>query len=280
MPKREPPDVPWELWGNVRRAKHRVWGTVSWEGNTDARQTTERQPGKLTGVGARVSQEAELSREGPRKNCQLSSCSFLKLQCSLHTKPTLEIQNEKYMRPALEGAPQGGPTRVSMGHRRRRARKREVPDEDGASSRAVCVGGSAPPAAAPVPTSFLPPHPSRPHTANSLFLPLWRVFEYEKTNNKDQERKNKNLEYVGIFKLFCPWDKVSILRGGKQTKKNLLHLFGNLLLPLFLKSGLYQKWNRTYGCSSQNGFYDWLKVFHIKTFCWLKTKVQRLVGSF
>lgn len=42
----------------------------------------------------------------------------------------------------------------------------------------------------------------------------------KRTKNKDQERKNKNLEYVGILNLFCPWDKVSILRGGGRKQKN------------------------------------------------------------
>lgn len=220
MPKREPPNVPWELWGNVRRAKHRVWGL--WVGREtlmqDRRQTGSQ--GSWRGGGEGLSGSGAVQGGAQENLSAFKLFVFKATECSLHTKPTLEIQYEKYMRPALEGAPQGGPTRVSMGHRHRRTRKREVPDEDGASSRAVCVGGSAPSAAAPVPTSFLPPHPSRPHTANSLFLPLWCVFEYEKTNSKDQERKNRNLEYVGIFNLFCPWDKVSILRGiNKQTKK-------------------------------------------------------------
>ena len=157
MPKMEPVNAPWELWGNVTRAKHRVLGTVSWEGNTADAAETRRGRGSQGGLRGR----GWVGRSPGKQSCpgrstgmlgQLRSfCVFKATECSLHIKPTLEIQYEKCVRPAPEGAPQGGPTRVSMGHRHRRARKREVPDEGGASPR-----GSAPPAAVLGPC-WLPP---------------------------------------------------------------------------------------------------------------------------
>lgn len=124
-------------------------------------------------------------QSGPGINCQLSSFLFFKAtECSLHTKPTLEIQHEKYetgrlWRELLREVPQGSVWDTD----KEEQESVRCLMRTGRHPRA-CVGGSAPPAAALIPTSLLPPRPSRPHTANSLFLPLWCVFKYEKTNKK------------------------------------------------------------------------------------------------
>lgn len=161
------------------------------------------------------------------------------------------------------------PHRVSMGHRGEQE-KCEVPDEDGASPRG-CVGALLHlQLLLGVPASLPPPRPSRPHTANSLFLPLWCVFKYEKT--KIRSRKEKTKIWVNMWEyltLFCPWDKVSILRGEKFKKLHYLVTYCSLISHSNIISG---DEIGSMVAQIKMGFMIGWKLFYVKTFCWIKRK--------
>lgn len=178
----------WGFWGNVRKAWHRVSGSVSGEGNTaDAAGTgtTDRQPGKVAARQARSLSRQSCTESSTGINCQLSSFVFL-LSCRMLSSNKAYFGNPVW-KLRRTPAPEVVPIGASVSWRHRAARRQCLMRREHTGG-AACVAGASVPSPLP---RFLPSFLPRPRAAVeglAVFSFLSDVYvKCEKQTNKQKE---------------------------------------------------------------------------------------------